>query len=177
MMESIVIRRVTPDELNQLQAIGRQTFYESFAAVNNEDDIAAYITQSFSTESLRTELNDENSVFYFSLAGDDVIGYLKLNFGQSQTELKDDKGLEIQRIYVLREYHGKNVGQLFYEKALQVANSKGVHYIWLGVWEKNARAISFYKKHGFIAFYKHLFKLGNDVQTDIMMKLELNHLP
>jgi len=101
------------------------------------------------------------------------VGYLKLNFGSSQTELKDDRALEIERIYVLKEFHGKSVGQELYEKAIYVARQKNADYVWLGVWEQNPRAINFYKKNGFIEFDKHIFKLGEDEQTDIMMKLQL----
>ncbi|MEP6931970.1 MAG: GNAT family N-acetyltransferase, partial [Flavobacterium sp.] len=99
--------------------------------------------------------------------------YLKLNFGASQTELKDSKALEIERIYVPKEYHGQKVGQVLYEKAILVAKQKDVDYVWLGVWEENHRALSFYKKNGFVEFDKHIFRLGNDEQTDIMMKLKL----
>ena len=97
----------------------------------------------------------------------------KINFGQSQTELQDDTALEIERIYVLKEFHGKKVGQVLYEKAIEIAKQKNAHYVWLGVWEENPRAISFYKKNGFVEFDKHIFKLGDDEQTDIMMKLKL----
>lgn len=112
-------------------------------------------------------------MFYFAKCDKKVIGYLKLNFGKSQTELKDDKAVEIERIYVLNNFHGKNVGQLLYNKAIEISKQKKAKYIWLGVWEENPRAINFYKKNGFVAFDKHLFKLGNDEQTDIMMKLKL----
>lgn len=98
---------------------------------------------------------------------------MKLNFGAAQNELKNKQCLEIERIYVLKEYHGKKIGQLLYDKAIQIAKEKNVNYVWLGVWEKNLRAINFYKKNGFVGFDKHIFKLGDDEQTDIMMKLEL----
>src|SRR5690606_11940540 len=111
--------------------------------------------------------------FYFAVYGDDIIGYLKLNFGQSQTDLKDDKALEIERIYVLEEFHGKKVGQLLYQKAIEVARQAELQYVWLGVWEENARAIKFYKKNGFVEFDKHLFKLGDEEQTVLLMKLYL----
>jgi ribosomal protein S18 acetylase RimI-like enzyme len=133
-----------------------------------------YLEEGFSIEKLTTELNDKNSEFYFAILDNNVIGYLKLNFGQSQTELQDDKALEIERIYVSKEFHGKNVGQLLYKKAIQIAREKKADYVWLGVWEENPRAINFYKKNGFIEFDKHFFKLGNDEQTDIMMKLKLD---
>lgn len=104
-----------------------------------------------------------------------VIGYLKINTGDAQTEIQDSQTLEIERIYVLKEFHGKKVGQLLYEKAIQIATGLKVNYIWLGVWEQNLRALQFYKKNGFLAFDKHMFKLGNDEQIDIMMKLALNN--
>jgi ribosomal protein S18 acetylase RimI-like enzyme len=73
----------------------------------------------------------------------------------------------------LNEYHGQQVGQLLYDKAIQIAHQLQVNYVWLGVWEENHRALKFYKKNGFIEFDKHIFKLGDDEQTDIMMKLQL----
>jgi hypothetical protein len=122
---------------------------------------------------LTEELTDQNSEFYFAELDGKIIGYLKVNVGQSQTEIKDKNALEIERICVLKEFHGKRVGQILYDKAIQLAKEKSVEYVWLGVWEQNPRAIRFYEKNGFEAFDKHIFKLGNDEQTDIMMKLKI----
>lgn len=172
-MENIQIQRIALNEIEQLQKIGRQTFYETFSESNSEENMKSYLEEGFSSEKLITELNDKNAEFYFAKLDNEVIGYLKLNFGESQTELKDHKALEIERIYVSKEFHGKNVGQLLYNKAIEIAKDKNVNYVWLGVWEENLRAISFYKKNGFVEFDKHIFKLGDDEQTDIMMKLNL----
>ena len=170
MIETIAINRVTLSDLDQLQKIGRQTFIETFSADNTDENMNQYLEQGFSSEKLTAELNNEGSEFYFAELSGKVIGYLKLNVGQSQTEIKDDEALEIERIYVLQEYHGKKVGQVLYEKAIQVSRQKGAQYVWLGVWEENPRAIGFYKKNGFTEFDKHVFKLGDEEQTDIMMK-------
>lgn len=172
-MENITVQKVTLNNIEQLQHIGRQTFYETFSAGNTEENMTNYLNEGFSLEQLTTELNDKNAEFYFATLDNTVIGYLKVNFGQSQTELQDDKALEIERIYVLKEFHGKKVGQVLYEKAIEIAKQKNAAYVWLGVWEENPRAISFYKKNGFVEFDKHIFKLGDDEQTDIMMKLKL----
>ena len=174
-MTEIEITKVTLNDIDQLQKIGKQTFYETFAAGNTEENMTKYLDEGFSAEKLTTELNDNNAEFYFATLDDNVIGYLKLNFGQSQTELQDDKGLEIERIYVLKEFHEKSVGQLLYNQSIKIARQKNMDYVWLGVWEENPRAIHFYKKNGFVEFDKHIFKLGNDEQTDIMMKLKLNN--
>jgi ribosomal protein S18 acetylase RimI-like enzyme len=173
-MTNIEINKVTLNQIDQLQKIGRQTFQETFSESNTEENMKSYLEQGFLTEKLTAELTDENSEFYFALLENEVIGYLKINFGESQTELKDTKALEIERIYVSRELQGKNVGQILYDKAIQIANQKETEYVWLGVWEENPRAISFYKKNGFVEFDKHIFKLGDDEQTDIMMKLKLS---
>jgi ribosomal protein S18 acetylase RimI-like enzyme len=174
-MKNIEINRVTLNMIDQLQKIGRKTFYETFSDGNTEENMKKYLEEELSIEKLTAEVNDKNSEFYFAKLNNNVVGYLKLNFGQSQTELKEDNVVEIERIYVLKEYHGKNVGQILYEKAIQIASQLNANYIWLGVWEQNPRAINFYKKNGFIEFDKHIFKLGKDEQTDIMMKLQLNN--
>ena len=174
-MHNIFIIKADLQDIEKLQKIGRQTFFETFSESNSEENMQKYLDEGFSTEKLTTELNDTNSEFYFAFLDEEVIGYLKLNFGESQTELKDNKALEIERIYVSKEFHGKSVGQLLYDKAIEVAKQKNVDYVWLGVWEENPRAISFYKKNGFVEFNKHIFKLGDDEQIDIMMKLNLKN--
>lgn len=169
-MERREIKKATLNDVKQLQEISRQTFLETFSSANTEANMAKYIYERFSVERLTAELNNPNSEFYLAMLGNSVIGYLKINTGQSQTELQDAKAVEIERIYVLQAHQGKKMGQLLYEKAMQVAESAKADYVWLGIWEENARAIGFYKKNGFVAFDKHVFTLGTDEQTDIMMK-------
>ncbi len=175
-MDTIDIKKVTVKDIEQLQKISRQTFYEALSAGNTEVNMKKYLEEEFSLDKLTAELNTSNSDFYFATLKNIVIGYLKLNFGQSQTDIKDEKTLEIERIYVLKEFYGKSVGQLLMDKAINVGRQKNLDYVWLGVWEENPRAISFYKKNGFVGFGKHFFKLGNDDQTDIMMKLHLKDI-
>ena len=175
MAENIIIRKIALNEIDQLQKIGQQTFHETFSESNSEENMKNYLEEKFSYEKLTAELTDENSEFNFATLQNEVIGYLKINFGASQTEMKDEKALEIERIYVSKEFHGKKVGQLLYDKAIEIAKEKNVDYAWLGVWEENHRALSFYRKNGFTEFDKHIFKLGNDEQTDLMMKLKLTN--
>jgi len=172
-MENIITRRITLDDLKKLQKIGRDTFEETFSESNSEENMKNYLKEGFANEKLTAELNNKDSEFYFAELKEEVIGYLKVNFGESQTELKDSKALEIERIYVSKEFHGKSVGQILYNKAIEIAKQKDAEYVWLGVWEENPRAIRFYKKNGFVEFDKHIFRLGSDEQTDIMMKLKL----
>jgi ribosomal protein S18 acetylase RimI-like enzyme len=172
-MKNIKIKRVSSSDLTLLQNIGRQTFSETFSENNTEENMKKYLEEGFSVEKLTAELNNLDSEFFFASLENNVIGYLKINHGQSQTELKDERAMEIERIYVLKDFHGKNIGQLLYQKAIDIASVKKADYVWLGVWEENPRAINFYKKNGFVEFDKHIFVLGDDEQTDIMMRLKL----
>jgi diamine N-acetyltransferase len=108
-MQNISITKAKLHDIEKLQKIGRQTFFETFSESNSEENMQKYLDGGFSIEKLTTELKDTNAEFYFAVLDEEVIGYLKLNFGDSQTELKDNKALEIERIYVSKEFHGKSV--------------------------------------------------------------------
>ena len=172
-MEEITISKASVNDVTTLQVIGKQTFFETFSASNTKEDMEKYLTENFTVEKITREVNNLNSQFFIAWQNDEAIGYLKVNEGNAQTELQDNASLEIERIYVLTTYHGKKVGQLLYEKALEVAGVQKKKSIWLGVWEENPRAIKFYEKNGFTAFDTHIFKMGEDEQTDILMRKTL----
>jgi ribosomal protein S18 acetylase RimI-like enzyme len=172
-MLHITISKVNFQQIDDLQKISQQTFIETFAESNTKENIKDYVNNNLSIAQLSSELSIKNSRFYFAIHNREVIGYLKINLADAQTELKRENSIEIERIYILKDYHGKKVAQLLFETALTIANERNASFIWLGVWEHNPKAIHFYKKYGFIEFDKHIFRLGNDDQTDIMMKLIL----
>ena len=172
-MHTLFILKATHVDLLTLQSIGKQTFFETFADTNTPEDMQKYLNATFDTVKLSNELTNPHSEFYLAYINKEVAGYLKVNYLQAQTELKDEKAFEIERIYVLKEFLGKQVGQALYNKALQLAKDRKATYLWLGVWENNARALAFYKKNELVEFDKHIFVLGEDKQTDILMKLNL----
>lgn len=176
-MNTIEIRKATLADLKTIQFIGATTFTETFAEVNTPEDIATYNQQSFNIEQLTTEINNPDSQYYLAFSGSEAVGYLKINFGKAQTEEGKENSLEIQRIYVLQAFHGKKLGQLLVDKAIAVAQEEAVDYIWLGVWEENHRALQFYNKNGFVVFDTHIFTLGNDQQTDLLMQLKITKKP
>ena len=171
--QDILIRKITSAGIKELQQLSRETFLETFARDNTRENMQRYSDEAFSLKKLAEEINRPGSAFYFAVLGGKAIGYLKINRGQAQTEFPNENGLEIERIYVLQEFHGKKAGQILFDKALETAISCKSDYIWLGVWEKNPKAIRFYKKNGFVESGTHIFKLGDDRQTDIIMKREL----
>jgi diamine N-acetyltransferase len=169
-MNEIILKQAGPEGGNLLQQLGKRTFYETFAESNDEETIQNYLERSFSPEKVAQELSNPDSYFFIAYEQDTAVGYLKLNTAEAQTELQGNSALEIERIYVLKDFHGKKVGQLLFEKAIGIARQLNKEFIWLGVWEQNTRAVRFYEKNGFMAFDTHVFKMGDEEQTDILMK-------
>lgn len=173
-MINYTFHKIDVDDVIQLQQISRITFSETFAEHNTEEDLNKYLQEQLSLNKLVEELNNNYSEFYFASENERVIGYLKLNWEKAQTELIDEAAFEIERIYILKEYFGKGLGQFLLDHAIIIGKAHQPTFIWLGVWEKNSRAIRFYEKNGFKVFSSHLFTLGNDIQTDLLMKLDIN---
>lgn len=126
-----------------------------------------YLSVNFSLQQLREEFNDPKAHVFIILIDVKVVGYLKLIFNNEECSM------EIERIYVLKDFHGQGVGQLLLDKAIELARNANCHSIWLGVWEHNPRAIRFYEKNGFLPYGSHVFKLGSDAQRDVLMRLDV----
>ena len=175
-MSQVSIREVELLDIELLRDLSIKTFVDTFSAYNTEQNMNNYIYTAFALEKLKQELQEPTSRFYFIYVDSVLAGYLKLNQGTSQTEMKMESSLEIERIYILSTFQGKGIGQLLFEKALAIGRQRGVDFVWLGVWEKNHRAIEFYQKNGFEPFDTHVFMLGDDKQLDIMMIFKSNNL-
>jgi ribosomal protein S18 acetylase RimI-like enzyme len=170
---SVATRQVTINDIDALLNLSRKTFFDAFAHLNNAADIEAYAANAFTKQKFEQELQNPDSRFYFAFVDDTVAGYIKLNYNAAQTELQDPTSVEIERIYILSDYQGKQIGKHLINFAIETAISQKLRYVWLGVWEHNHKALVFYKGRGFEQFGSHPFLLGNDEQTDILMKKEL----
>ncbi|HVI48661.1 MAG TPA: GNAT family N-acetyltransferase [Chitinophaga sp.] len=173
-MEAITITKADISHLPVLRPLCIQTFTDTYASKNTAANMQAYVADHFSEERLSKELQHPDMGYYLAWEGPNLIGYTKLNTGAAQTELQAGNGLEIERIYVLQSFQGRQTGRLLCEKAEEVARVQGRPYIWLGAWDQNIKAIGFYERVGFVAFDRHVFVLGDDHQTDIMMKKMLS---
>lgn len=169
----VTIRQCVPDDLGLLRDISRKTYFETFAAMNTPENMAAYLDEAFAAERLCEQIGDADSSFYFLYCGDEPAGYVKVNEGPAQTDMGDSAALEIERIYVLKPFQGAGLGQYLLDWALRIAAGRGKRYCWLGVWEKNKRALHFYKKNGFYPIGVHSFWMGKDEQTDYIMRKDL----
>ena len=171
--EKIELRKLTLEDLFELKKIGRKTYSDAFYLQNSTENMLSYLNFAFSDERLTSELNEEQSEFYFARRDNETVGYLKMNFGSAQTDLKEEEAMELERIYLLIEFQAKGIGKQLLTHVIGMARKRGLNYLWLGVWKKNVRAVEFYKREGFVIFDTHSFKMGDEVQSDFLMKLEL----
>ena len=168
------IRPTQKTELKILHSISVQTFKETFEDQNTEENMAIYLKNQLSQERINKEFENINTLFYFAYYNEVLVGYLKLNFNEAQTEaVLNGEGYEIQRIYILRSYQKKRLGSQLLEQAIKIGRNKGYKLVWLGVWELNYKALKFYKKKKLEVFDSHNFQLGDEKQTDILMKLKI----
>ena len=172
-MENLQLVPVTLSEILDLQEISRQTFFDAFASVNEEEDMRHYLEVNLSIEQLTSELNQAATSFYFVKNSKEILAYLKLNEADVQTEKRDIPSMEIERIYVRKEFQNRGVGQFLLDHSIQITKDKQLKLIWLGVWEHNVSAIRFYERNQFQFFGKHSFMLGSDEQTDLLMERHL----
>ncbi len=172
----LLMRRCGAGDTDALRTLSMETFRTAFGHLNTPEDMEIYCTKTFGEDALRRQLETPGTSFWFLYADGELAGYVKLNSDDAQTENMGKSALEIERIYVAAAYQGQGLGGYMIEQGVESARVMGKHSIWLGVWEHNTRAISFYETHGFSRYGSHAFYLGNDRQTDIIMRRELTEV-
>jgi ribosomal protein S18 acetylase RimI-like enzyme len=169
----IIIRLATEIDAELVADLSRQTFYESFAGDNTEENMDKFMNLQFTKERLIDEVKQPWQLFFLAYIKDEPVGYVKLREGSVPTQLDARLCLEIARIYSVHHKIGKGVGKKLMQTCHQIARQKEKTILWLGVWKQNQRAIDFYRAWGFEIFGEQEFVLGDDVQTDWLMKKHL----
>ena len=168
-----MIRKVEKAEVGVLSQVAKQTFRETFAHDNTEEQLKEYFEDAYSLRVLSAELENPESATYFIMHEEEIAGFLKVNWGNAQTEKELENAFEIQRLYVLQAYQGFVLGKQLFEFALELAENNGFSWAWLGVWEHNTKAQAFYNRYGFEKFSQHSFLVGQKVDTDWLLKKKL----
>ena len=169
----IKIEPVKSGEVKTLSYISGSCFYDTFHKQNSKEDMLLFLEKSFNIETQRHEMSLAGNYFFFARALNEIAGYIKLSDVKTPAGMKEQSALEISRIYVVKDKFGTGVGKALMEFAFAFAKQLHKQMIWLGVWENNQRAINFYRKYGFEKFDEQVFMLGNDAQTDWLMKKDV----
>lgn len=167
----ISIREATKKDAALIADLSRQTFYETFAAQNTPADMEKFMREQFTRSALMDEVGAPGNTFLLAYVNDHPVGYVRLR--EMVNDVNTDS-LEIARLYAATAMMGKGVGKALMQACIDIAHAKKKKRLWLGVWEKNARAIWFYTAWGFEKVGEHDFVLGNDVQCDWIMEKQLS---
>lgn len=168
------IRYATEKDSLLLAELGRKTFYDTFAEHNTPEDMAIFLSEHFSAEIQMSEIKDPNTIFLIAEINGVPVGYAKLKEYSKGNGVSGKNPMELQRIYLIQEYIGKGVGAELLTNSIRVARERGFNCLWLGVWEKNERAIKFYERWGFKKVGNHFFIVGKDTQNDLTMELSFS---
>lgn len=169
----LTIRRGTLEDAALLSDLGARTFSETFAADNTPEDLAAYMATSFNVAQQTAELEDPASTFLIAEVDGHAAGYARLHAGEPAKGVAGANPVELVRLYVSRDWLGRGLGEQLMRACIDEARQAGHETIWLGVWERNARAQAFYRKWNFRTVGEHIFPLGSDLQRDIVMERPL----
>lgn len=167
------IKKAEPKDVVVLRQLAIETFTETFAHDNSPEQLQSFFDEAYSLPVLQAELADSESETYLIYVADEAAGFLKVNWGQAQTEQKLESAFEIQRIYILKKFQGQRLGKELFEFALELAYKSDLDWAWLGVWERNFKAQKFYAKYGFEKFSEHLFDVGDKQDLDWLLKKPL----
>lgn len=174
-MNLLTIREALPADAKLLTDLAYTTFWDAFAhhPKNAPDDLNHYMRQAFSLEQISAELADENSIFLIAEIGGEAAGYAKLVVECIEAGIDAARPVELSRLYAHQKHLGQGIGQSLMDACFDRAKQDGHDVMWLGVWEYNPRAQRFYEKNGFRVVGNHVFQLGKDAQTDLLMQREL----
>ena len=168
-----IIRKAEVKELQELLSLAKKIFSETFESANNPSDFKIYMDEAFNEKKIQEEFHEKGSQFYVALESGTIVGYARVRENSEVDSLMGGNHIELQRIYVDTPWQGKGISVELLKKCEEHVMALGKEWIWLGVWEHNPKAQHFYQKHGYEKFSEHRFRLGNDPQTDWLMKKRL----
>ena len=172
----IVIRPAKSSDAASLAAIAERTFRETFAIDNSEENIDLHCARKFSAEIQGEEISDPQLTTLLADVGGELVGFAQLRLAHATACVKGDRPAELHRIYVSSAWHGRGVANDLMRAVYAAAARAGSDFIWLGVWERNLKAIAFYRKCGFSVVGDHPFMLGRDRQRDLILAAQLDSL-
>ncbi len=167
------LRKANLSDLPELLVLARTSFVQAFTAGNKLENVQAYLAEAFTESKLTQEMLEPASTFIVASLDGELVGYTKLNLSAAQADVKDPASVEVARLYTLEKVWGTGLGQLLLDAAIHFGRQEGKTWLWLGVWEHNARAIRFYEKNGLRIFGSHPFPFGDEIQNDWLMRIEL----
>jgi ribosomal protein S18 acetylase RimI-like enzyme len=169
----VEVRDAMPADARALAALAERTFRDTFGEANSEADMDAHCAANFGEALQQAEIGDPDWTTLVAEDAGSLVGYGQLRWSPAPACVAGSRPIEIYRLYVDGRWHGRGVAAMLMDALLQQAIAMRADTVWLGVWERNPRAIAYYRKSGFHEKGEHRFMLGSDPQRDIVMSRRL----
>jgi ribosomal protein S18 acetylase RimI-like enzyme len=165
----LIVRRALRTDAKALATLAETTFRDAFGRLNSPDDMDLHCRTHYGESIQAGEIADTGLTNLLIENDGRLVGFAQLRWGEAPASVEAGSPGEIQRLYVASAWHGKGAAQQLMNACLEEMRHHGSDVVWLGVWERNPRAISFYRKFAFVEVGAHAFRLGRDLQRDILM--------
>lgn len=149
MTPGIEIRQMEPADLSMLRKFCCEVYSQNFSEHWDEGGLEQYINEVFGAATLEMELADKNIRYYMAFISREPVAFMKINLFSNLPELDMEKGIELDKIYILPKLKGMKIGKRLLDAAFDIAISQKKEIFWLSVIDTNREAISFYEKAGF----------------------------
>jgi ribosomal protein S18 acetylase RimI-like enzyme len=170
----MTIRELSPKDIPALRELAIRIYMDTFSASNTPENMEAFINTDYTIDAFQKEFNEKDSRYFFAEDSGIPMGYLRLRKNNEAEKYLGKNTIELHRIYVDQRYQGKKVGAILMQQALEIAKQLRVDWLWLGVWEHNPKAQKFYQQWGFERFGEHVFQMGEEAQTDWLLKKKID---
>jgi GNAT superfamily N-acetyltransferase len=160
------IRRASPADAAALAILAARTFRDTFGADNRPEDLTLHLAMAYGLEQQSRELADPAMLTLVAESDGALVAFAQLRRGQAPVCVTGPAPIELWRFYLEAEWHGRGLAQQLMSRVIDAAHDLDAATLWLGVWERNPRAIAFYQKAGYVDVGAHRFVLGADPQTD-----------
>lgn len=167
------IRQANVADAAALAELGAKTFYDTFHTFQTEEDMSKYLSSTYTPEKVKTNLEKPDVFYYLGEYNNTAVGYAKLLLDVPVEQMKGDRVMEMEKIYVLQDYLGKGVGKKLMQQSIVAAVHEKFDWMCLGVWQHNTKAIDFYKQFGWEIFDTRKFQLGSKIEDDFLMRIKL----
>ncbi len=167
---NLAIRKANLDDVNLISVLAGVTFYEAYFETDEQKDIADYIVENYSVEQIKSELIDENSIFFIAELDGKAIGFAKLRENSIPECLEGENTIELHRIYLVERVWRNGIGRTLVEKCLYESKKKGFDSMWLGTWNVNVKAQNFYKGLGFSHAGEYQYYYADKLTTNLVFK-------
>jgi diamine N-acetyltransferase len=158
---TIRIIRADISHAEAISAIGKKTFLNAFGHLfNSSAELFEYLNRTYDVNKLTKSIRKENNIYLLAWHDGEPIGFAKLKRHSLNDLIEPGAQMELQKIYVLKEFQRSGVCSALLKEVQGLARQEWPDYLWLSTYIANEKAIRLYERNGFQKIGRHYFSIG-----------------